>query len=312
MSTSTAMLSTSSIVLRGRADDGRKSGVRTYWHSVAQIGSQVADALAYAHKEGVLHRDIKPANLLLDVRGNVWVTDFGVAKSNDQQTLTNTGDVVGTVRYLAPEMFDGKGDARSEVYALGLTLYELLALRPAFQETDRGRLMRQILAGVPDRLEKFDSEIPRDLATIVHKAIDRDPGCRYQTAREFADDLQHFLEDEPIRARRPWLVERFVRWSRRNKSLASALAAIAALLITGTLASGLAAEYFRRLAGEAADGRHRAEQAIAKEALAAVPLEHRRRRRRPAASERGPGTHRPRGGAGGIPQLGVAAFAQPA
>ena len=260
-STSTAMLSASSIVLPGPSGDGRKSGVRSYWHSVAQIGSQVAEALAYAHKEGVLHRDIKPANLLLDTRGNVWVTDFGLAKLNDQQTLTNTGDVVGTVRYLAPEMFDGKADARSEVYALGLTLYELLAFRPAFQETDRSRLMRQILSGAPGRLEKFNSEIPRDLATIVHKAIDRDPGCRYQTAKEFADDLHRFIEDEPIKARRPWLPERLVRWSRRNKSLAAALAAIAALLITGTVASGLAAEYFRRLAGEAADGRRRAEQA---------------------------------------------------
>ena len=169
------MLSASSIVLPGQSDDGRKSGVRTYWHSVAQIGLQVAEALAYAHQEGVLHRDIKPANLLLDMRGNVWVTDFGLAKLNDEQTLTNTGDVVGTVRYLAPEMFDGKADARSEVYALGLTLYELLAFRPAFEETDRSRLMRQILTGAPGRLEKLNPEIPRDLATIVHKAIDRDP-----------------------------------------------------------------------------------------------------------------------------------------
>ena len=107
------MLSASSIVLPGQSGAARKSGVRNYWHTVAKIGFQVADALAYAHKEGVLHRDIKPANLLLDVRGNVWVTDFGVAKLNDQHTLTNTGDVVGTVRYLAPEMFDGKADARA-------------------------------------------------------------------------------------------------------------------------------------------------------------------------------------------------------
>src|SRR5262249_46374082 len=98
----------------------------THWHSVAHMGSQVAEALAYAHQEGVLHRDIKPANLLLDTRGNVWVTDFGLAKLDDQDALTNTGDVVGTARYLAPEMLDGKADARSDAYALGLTLYELL------------------------------------------------------------------------------------------------------------------------------------------------------------------------------------------
>ncbi len=261
-STTTAIQSASSIVLPGQSDDRRKSGVWTYWHSVAQIGSQVAEALAYAHQQGVLHRDIKPANLLLDTRGNVWVTDFGLAKLNDQQTLTNTGDVVGTVRYLAPEMFDGKADARSEVYALGLTLYELLAFRPAFTETDHSRLVRQILTGAPGRLEKVNPEIPRDLATIVHKAIDCDPDCRYQTARQFAEDLHSFIEDRPIKARRPRLPERIVRWSRRNKRLAAALAAIAALLITGTIASGLAAEHFRRLAKEAADGRRRAEQAI--------------------------------------------------
>ncbi len=260
--TTTAMLSASSIVLPGQSDDGRKSGVWTYWHSVARIGSQVAEALAYAHYEGVLHRDIKPANLLLDTRGNVWVTDFGLAKLNDEQSLTNTGDVVGTTRYLAPEMFNGKADARSEVYALGLTLFELLAFRPAFEESDRILLMRQILTGTTGRLEKLNPEIPRDLATIVHKAIDCDPGCRYQTARQFAEDLHCFIEDRPIKARRPWLSERLVRWSRRNKSLAAALAAIAALLITGTVASGLTAEHFRRLAGEAADGRRRAEQAI--------------------------------------------------
>ena len=159
-------------------------------------------------------------------------------------------------------MFDGQPDARSEVYALGLTLYELLAFRPAFDETDRQPADAADPDRAPGRLEKFNSEIPRDLATIVHKAIDRDPGRRYQTARQFAEDLHCFIEDRPIKARRPWLPERLVRWSRRNKSLAAALAAIAALLVTGTVLSGLAAEYFRRLAGEAALGRRRAEDAI--------------------------------------------------
>ncbi len=261
-STTTAILSAISIILPGQSDEARKSGVPTYWHSVAQIGAQVAEALAYAHQAGVLHRDIKPANLLLDTRGNVWVADFGLAKLDDELALTNTGDVVGTVRYLAPEMFDGEADARSEVYALGLTLYELLAFRPAFEETERSRLMRQILNGAPGRLEKLNPEIPRDLATIVHKAIDRDPRCRYQTARQFAEDLHRFIEDRPIQARRPRLTERLVRWSRRNKGLAAALAVIVALLITGTVASGLAADHYRRLAEEAAEGRRRAERAI--------------------------------------------------
>src|SRR5262249_43525856 len=97
-----------------------------YWQSVARVGMQVADALAHAASQGVLHRDIKPSNLLLDDTGNVWVTDFGLAKADDGDNLTHTGDIVGTLRYMAPERFSGQGDLRSDVYALGLTLYEML------------------------------------------------------------------------------------------------------------------------------------------------------------------------------------------
>ena len=128
--------SSSSVVLSGM---GRQSGrkQRTYWQSVAQIGVQVADALEYAHRQGIRHRDIKPSNLLLDTTGTVWVTDFGMAKVDDQQNLTQTGDILGTPRYMPPEAFDGKADARGDVYSLGLTLYELLAFRPAFDEKER-------------------------------------------------------------------------------------------------------------------------------------------------------------------------------
>ena len=109
-----------------------------YWQSVARVGVQVAEALAHAAGQGVLHRDIKPSNLLLDDTGNVWVTDFGLAKADsDGDNLTHTGDIVGTIRYMAPERFRGRCDARSDVYALDLTMYEMLALRPAFEQTDR-------------------------------------------------------------------------------------------------------------------------------------------------------------------------------
>ena len=128
-----------------------------------------------AHKQGILHRDIKPSNLLLDSRGTVWVTDFGLAKADDQQNLTHTGDILGTLRYMPPEAFEGKYDARGDVYSLGLTLYELLAFRPAFDQKDRGTLIRQVTHEEPPRLSKVHSDLPRDLETIVHKAIDRDP-----------------------------------------------------------------------------------------------------------------------------------------
>jgi WD40 repeat protein/serine/threonine protein kinase len=258
-------LSGSSVMLPGQSGDGRRSKAATYWHSVARIGLQVAEALAYAHEQGVLHRDIKPANLLLDTQGNVWVTDFGLAKAGDQQDLTKTGDVLGTLRYLAPEVFQGQTDARSEVYALGLTLYELLALRRAFEEKDRHRLIRQIMSDGPTRLEKLNREIPRDLVTVVHKAIDREASCRYQTARDLAEDFRCFIEDQPIRARRPWLPERVLRWSRHHKSLASALAIIAILLVAGTVGSGLAAVRFRRLAEEAVAARGKADLAADRE-----------------------------------------------
>ena len=114
------------------------AGQSAYTRSVARIGLQAAEGLAYAHEQGILHRDIKPSNLLLDAHGTVWVTDFGLAKASDRQDLTHTGDIVGTVRYMAPERFHGRCDARSDIYALGLTLYELLAKRPAFDEADRG------------------------------------------------------------------------------------------------------------------------------------------------------------------------------
>jgi serine/threonine protein kinase len=179
-----------------------------YWHSVARIGVQVADALAYANSQGVLHRDIKPSNLLLDTRGTVWITDFGLAKATDSDDLTHTGDIVGTLRYLAPERLSGESDERSDIYGLGVTLYELLTLRPAFEESDRNKLLRQLAEREPARPRTIDREIPPDLETIVLKAIAKEPADRYQSAAELESDLRQFLEDKPIRARRASVGER--------------------------------------------------------------------------------------------------------
>jgi WD40 repeat protein/tetratricopeptide (TPR) repeat protein len=223
----------SSAVLPGRSRDGSKSRSRkqTYWQSVASIGVQVAEALEYAHKQGVLHRDIKPSNLLLDTQGTVWVTDFGLAKADDQQNLTHTGDILGTLRYMPPEAFEGKSEARSDVYSLGLTLYEMLALRPAFDEKERNRLIKQVTHEEPARLGKLSRQVPRDLETIVHKAIDKDPRQRYASAGALAEDLQRFVEDEPIKARRVSPTERLSRWCRRNPVVAALTMAVALLLV---------------------------------------------------------------------------------
>jgi serine/threonine protein kinase/tetratricopeptide (TPR) repeat protein len=192
-----------------------------YWQSVARIGLQAADALSYAHKLGTLHRDIKPANLLLDTQGTVWLADFGLAKAAQSDDISLSNDLVGTLRYMAPEQFRGDTDQPSDIYSLGLTLYELLTLRSAYEETDHSRLIQRITQGPPPALGSADREIPRDLETIVLKAMSHDVSQRYPSAEAMADDLRCFLEDRPIRARRVGPVERLGRWCRRNKSLAS-------------------------------------------------------------------------------------------
>jgi serine/threonine protein kinase/WD40 repeat protein len=201
-----------------------------YFRGVAQMGVQVAEALAYAHRQGILHRDIKPSNLLMDLQGTVWITDFGLAKAEGSDDLTHTGDIVGTLRFMAPERFAGRCDRSSEVYSVGITLYELLTLRPAFEATDRPRLIERVLHEDPPRPRQVDPNIPRDLETVVLKAIAKDPADRYPTAEALADDLRRFLADRPIRARRSSVAERTWRWCRRNPAVAS-LTGLAALLL---------------------------------------------------------------------------------
>ncbi len=215
---------------------------RQFYRSVARIGVQVAEALEYANRQGVLHRDIKPSNLLLDGRGNVWVADFGLAKTAEADDLTHTGDILGTIRYMAPERFPGQCDARSDVYSLGLTLYELVALRPAFEASDRHALIERVLHEEPERLKKRAPGVPRDLETIIAKASARDPAGRYATAAALAEDLRRFVEDRPIRARRVSAAERLARWCRRNKGLAAAIGLAAGALVAAAVMSLLYAD----------------------------------------------------------------------
>lgn len=206
-----------------------------YFRSVARVGVQVADALAYAHQQGILHRDIKPSNLLLDTQGTIWVTDFGLAKLEGTDELTSPGDIVGTLRYMAPERFEGRGDPRSDVYSLGLTLYELATLQPAFAASARAPLMERILHEEPPRPRRLDARIPRDLETIILKAIAREPGQRYATAADLAEDLRRFLADRPIQARRASWPERGWRLCRRNPVVSLVVAAFLMSLIAGSL-----------------------------------------------------------------------------
>lgn len=214
-----------------------------YFRSVANIGAQVGDALAYAHHQGVLHRDVKPSNLLLDASGTVWLTDFGLAKS-DEDNLTRTGDYVGTLRYMAPERFSGKCDQRSDIYSLGLTLYELLRLEPAFFDVDRAKLIKRVTQDVPVPLRRIDRTIPRNLETIILKAISREPSNRYESAAAVADDLRQFVSGKPIEARRTPAIERTWLWCRRNQLSALLISAVFALLTASSIGSLL---YSQRL-----------------------------------------------------------------
>jgi serine/threonine protein kinase/tetratricopeptide (TPR) repeat protein len=207
---------------------------RGYYRSVARIGLLVAEALEYANRQGVLHRDIKPSNLLLDTSGNVWVTDFGLAKTADADDLTQSGDILGTLRYMASERFLGNCDARSDVYSLGLTLYELIALRPAFEGADRFDLIDRIRHEEPTRLKKLVPSVPRDLETIIHKASALESSARYRSAAALADDLRLFIEDRPIAARRISTSERCLRWCRRNKGVAAVLGFLFLVLVAWT------------------------------------------------------------------------------
>jgi tetratricopeptide (TPR) repeat protein len=208
-----------------------------HFRRVAQIGVGVANALEHAHAHGVLHRDVKPANILVDEEDSVWVTDFGLAKLLNADEITAADDIVGTLRYVAPEAFHGTVDARSDVYGLGLTLYELLALQPAFTDQERSTLMRRIMEEEPPPLGSLLSDVPRDLETIVTKAMAKEPKHRYQTAGELADDLQRYLDERPIRARHVTILERAWRWSRRNRRLAAMSAVSLVLLIAVSLLS---------------------------------------------------------------------------
>jgi serine/threonine protein kinase len=217
-----------------------------YYQSIAKLGIQAAEALDYAHQNGILHRDIKPANLLVDETGKLLITDFGLARIEQDAGMTMTGDLLGTLRYMSPEQALAKRgvvDQRSDIYSLGITLYELLTLCPAVNGDDRQELLRQIAFEEPRKPRQINGRIPRDLETIVLKAIEKEPGDRYATSNDLAADLQRYVQSEPIKARPTGLVQRWVKWSRRHVAALWALAAV--LLLTTLVFLGAAVQIAR-------------------------------------------------------------------
>jgi WD40 repeat protein len=201
---------------------------------------QAAEALEYAHLMGVIHRDIKPANLLVDAGGRLWVTDFGLARLGTDAGLTMTGDLLGTIRYMSPEQALAQRvavDPRTDVYSLGVTLYELLTLEPAYNGRSREEVLRQIAFEEPRPPHRLNKSVPAELETIVLKAMAKSPQERYATAQELADDLKRYLEDKPIRAKRPSLRQRMVKWARRHKAVVRAAVVVLVLAVVALAVS---------------------------------------------------------------------------
>src|SRR5580700_3350230 len=241
---------------------------RTYWQDIAFVGLQVAQALEYAHSQGTLHRDIKPGNLLLDRHGTTWVADFGLAKAMDQDAVSRTGEVLGTLLYMAPEQWRGTADARSDIYSLGVTLYELATLRVPLDVHDRmkslGRVTPTSAITAP---RKLCPSLPVDLETIVMKAMAEEPAHRYQTAGELASDLARFLQDQPISVSRPSVWERWRRWRRRNPAAAYFSTAAAALLILVVVVTSVAYVKTRVALADASQANEARGHALANEKL---------------------------------------------
>ncbi|MHC4887277.1 MAG: serine/threonine-protein kinase [Planctomycetota bacterium] len=183
----------------GLAPDRRAQAV--WHHEVARLGRDAASALHHAHSKGMLHRDIKPSNLLLDRDGKVWLTDFGVARDRASDTLSLPKSIPGTLRYLAPERLKGKQDERSDLYSLGLTLLELLTLKPSFTAQSQDELQRRIRQGVELPAASALPPAQRPLLAVIARATARDPKERYPDAQALADALHACSRPEANRRR---------------------------------------------------------------------------------------------------------------
>ncbi|MEX2139002.1 MAG: protein kinase [Pirellulales bacterium] len=254
----------------------RTTKPRDFYRRVAELGIQAAEALDHAHQMGIIHRDIKPSNLMLECSPldrshlaprdeaslnperslpgvhppwraagtlnpvKLWITDFGLARIQADASMTLTGDLLGTLRYMSPEQAAGKSailDHRTDIYSLGVTLYELLTLRPAFPADDRQTLLRQIANDEPTAPRKLNAAVPAELETILLKAIAKDPAERYVTAGELADDLGRFRDHKAIKAKPPTVWQRVNRLARRHPAVPVSTMCVLLVALLATLAA---------------------------------------------------------------------------
>jgi serine/threonine protein kinase/Tfp pilus assembly protein PilF len=225
----------------GRVDAGSSSTFsgrgRLYYQHVARWIADAADALHYAHGQGIIHRDIKPSNLILSVDGRIMVADFGLAKTAEDKSVTMTGSFLGTLRYVSPEQAMAKRvrvDHRTDIYSLGATLYELLCFQPAYPGTDDKEILGAIIARDPTPPRKVHHPVPPELDTICLKCMEKSPDARYDSARSLAEDLRRYTHDLPIAAKRPGVFRRTAKFVKRRRASVIAVTAVVLLAAAAT------------------------------------------------------------------------------